>query len=426
MNQLIENPKSPGKSSRASRLPFFEENANLDINNITVEDFLRRFSRTNLELYFDRSKILDYLKMKASSFEKEILDRVFCPRSGCKSSDTVKVLDKEGSFNGYFRCQKCKEKFKPKRFVRSRFNNRTIALTLVNFSEGKTPRETFQLLVTERTSILLDHDVLEGLPDEKTLYDILMRSAEKLANFDELMILFLGGIPCEVLFCDDAFARKKLSRRQPSANKKQANQRRFSYAIVTMARESRFTIGLHIVSTRDKKAFRDAFGITEGRLRSLPKALKGDKLAAMEHAAPFFFPKNLVKHIFRRLKPWQKKDLMRIERKIKDMRKTISKHQKSGSLKILTYLAILSMVYLNYICPMEEALEGKSPAQTVGIPYPFHPYDWRKFMVWVDWVFSHLPEILKAALKQIPGSCLEPCSDTSEELFKRKKKARKQ
>jgi len=427
---LTENGKPPKKPSRASRLPtFLGEAADFDINKITVEDFLHCLNSKDFETYFethfDRLKIQNYLKEKADSFEKEIFGKVFCPRSDCKSQDTVKVVNKKGFFKGYYRCQKCKEKFKPKRFIKSRFNDRTCALTLLSFVQGKRPRETFQLLETERTSIFLDHEVLESVPDEKTLYNILEKGAEKFGKFIELMIFFLDGIPCEVLFCDDAFARKKRPKHQPVASEKQRKQRQFYYAIVTMAEDSRFIIVLYIASSRDKKAFRDAFGITEGRLRNLLKVIKGDKLAAMERAASISFPKNLVKHVFRRLKPWQKKELMKIERKIKDIRKTIPKRQKSGSLKVLRHLAILAIIELDYLNPMEEALEGRSPAQVVGIPYPFYPHDWRKFMVWVDWVYDNIPEILKAGLKQLPGCFLEPSTDSSDQTLKKRLKLKK-
>ncbi len=427
---MTENAKPPKKPSRASRLPtFLGEAADIDINKITVEEFLRCLNSNDFETYFkahfDPPKIQNYLKAKADSFEKEILGKVFCPRSDCKSQDTVKVVDKKGVFGGYYRCQKCKEKFKPKRFIRSRFDDRTCALTILSFAQGKRPRQIFQLLETERTNIFLDYGVLETVPDEKTLYDILDKGAKKFEKFHELMIFLIGGIPCKVLYCDDAFAPKRLSKHQPKASKKRRILKRFQYAIVTMGADSRFIIVLHVASFRDKKAFRDAFGITEGRLRNLPEFLKGDKLAAMVSAAPIYFPKDLVKHVFRRLKPWEKKELMRIERKIKDVRKTIPKRQKSGSLKVLRNLAIVSMSELDYLNPMEEALEGKTPAGVVGIPIPVCPHDWRKFMVWIDWLFCHLPEVLKAGLKQIPGSPLRPSSDASEEQFKKKSKLKK-
>jgi transposase-like protein len=427
---MTENDKPPKKPSRASRLPsFFGEAVDIDINKMTVEEFLRCLNSRDFETYFerhfDRVKILNPLKAKAASFEKEILGRVFCPRSDCKSKDTVKVVDRKGVFKGYYRCQKCKEKFKPKRFIKSRFNDRTCALTLTNFAQGKYPRQSYQLQETERTSISLDYGVVERVPDEKTLYDILDKEAKKLEQFHELMIFLIGGIPCKVLYCDDAFAPKKQSKNQPKASKKKRMLKRFDYAIVTMDKDSRFILVLYIASFRDKRAFRYAFGLTEERLRDLPDFLKGDKLAAMEHAAPIFFPKDLVKHVFRRLKPWEKKELMRIERKIKDIRKTIPKRQKSGSSKVLRNLAIVSMCELNYLNPMEEALKGKTPAEVVGIPYPVYPHDWRKFMVWIDWLFCHLPEVLKAGLKQIPGSSLGPSSDESEELFRKKSKLKR-
>jgi hypothetical protein len=83
---MIEKDKPPKKQSRASKLPsFFGEVVDIDINKITVDDFLRCLNSKDFETYFethfDRVKIQNYLKARADSFETEILGKVFCPCS---------------------------------------------------------------------------------------------------------------------------------------------------------------------------------------------------------------------------------------------------------------------------------------------------------------------------------------------------------
>jgi len=423
---LTEDDNIPENSSKAGRLPMFFNNIHEpDINKVTVEDFLFYSYSRDIDEYFDRQKILAFLEKKAQRFEDEIFAKVFCPK--CKSSNVVRAMDKNGLFKGYYHCLKCKRKFKVKGFINSRFPDGELAVILANFAQGKRPREIFQLLVTEKTNHFLDYGVLEKIPDEKTLYDIREKCAKKLQKFNDLMILLMGGIPCRTLFCDDAFAprRRKKQRRHVRAKRRRRKKKRFYYAILSMDADSRFIICLYIAPFRDKKSFLNAFGKTEERLKGHPEIIRGDKLAAMQKAAEIFFPKNLVKHDFRKLKPWEKGDLMKIERKIRDVRKTVRKRQKFGSLKVLANLAVLAVINLNYLNPMQKALGGRSPAQAVGIPYPFCPHDWRKFMVWVDWVFEHISEILKAGLKQLPGTYLVPSAESNEKLFKERTKLKK-
>jgi transposase-like protein len=420
---VANNYSMPGSSSKIGSLPmFFSRAQEPDFNNMTVEDFLRYFNCRNFDEYFDRTKILNYIEKKAELFEREIMGKVFCPR--CKSSKTLKIR-KNGLPTRFYRCSDCKKKFRAKGFINSRFSYGICTEVIANFAQGKTPREIFQLLVTNKTNHILDYGTQEEIPDEKTLYDILEKSAKNFDGFHRLMILLMGGIPCKTLYCDDAFARKRRKRGIYAISKKNAKLKRFYYAILTMDADRRFTICLHVAPSRDKAAFLVAFSKTKERLKGLPEVIRGDKLKAMVEAAESLFPKERVKHDFRKLKPWEKRDLMRIERRIKDFRKTVRKRQKSGSLKVLSNRAALSVIESDYLNPMEETLNGRSPAQAVGIPYPFFSHDWRKFMIWVDWIFNHMPEILKSGLKQLPGCSLKPCNDSADQLFKERIKLKK-
>jgi len=425
---LVEDKRvteNSSKANKAGRLPMFLDKAREpDLSKITVEDFLCFFNRKNFNQYFDREKILAFLRKKAQVFETEILGKVSCPY--CKSTEVIKVVDKNGFSDGYYRCR-CRKKFKVKSFINTRFTYGTCALVLADFAQGKRPREVFQLLVTENTNHYLDYGVKEKIPDEKTLYDISEKCAKKFEKFNDLMMLLIGGIPCKTLFCDDAFAPKHRQKRRYAIKKKKRRRKRkrFYYAILTMDADSRFIVCLFIASFRDKRAFLYAFAKTDERLKGHLEVIKGDKLKAMEKAAEVFFPKNVVRHIFKKLKKYEKGDLMIIERKIRSLRKTIRKRQRFGSLNVLRNLAVLALIELNYLDPMEKALGGKSPAQAVGIPYPFYPYNWRKFMIWVNWVFNNLSEILKSGLKQLPGCPLKPCTEANGQLLKERLKLKK-
>jgi len=405
---------------------FLDNVSELSIDKLTVEDVLYDFDWRNYEKYFDRRKILAYLEKYAKLFEEKILGQVLCPY--CKSSSVKEIGENSGGSKKHYRCLDCKRKFKPRSFVKSHFSNWVIATILCCVFKGEKPQDIVKSLITEATNRRLDFGCQEKIPDEKTLYDIIEKCAKKFEEFNDLMIRLRGGLQCKKLFCDDAFARKRRKRRKkklPYPKKKKSSPKRFYYAIVTMDADSRFIIVLFIARFRDKLAFRVAFAETEEKLRNLPEVIRGDKLAAMEKAAEAHFPKNEVKHDFRELKPWEKGELNKIERRIRDLRRTIRKRQKSGSKRVLENYAKIALIGINYLSPMEKALKGKSPAQAVGIPYPLYRWDWRKFMVWVDWVFEHIPEILKAGLKQLPGTSLAPSAESNEKIFRERMKLKK-
>jgi len=454
LNDVTESREHVQKIKQNWNLPsFFSQSKEPDFNNMTVEDFLLNYKSMNLGAYLDKAKIISFLEKKAKASKKEILPRVFCPR--CK--EPVSKDPRKKGPSEYYHCPRCKKRFKARGFINSRFTYGTCADVIANFAQNKFPRGIFELLVTSKTNHYEDYGIIREIPDEKTNYDILDKCARKFDKFHRVMLLLKGGIRCTTLFCDDAFARKRQKRQRRSQNvhvlpvsgytfcsntvevtynehapvpKKKCSrwkkQRRFYYAIMTLDADLRFIICLHVTASRDKAAFLATFSETIERLESLPKKIRGDELSAMIAAAADIFPKDFVIHDFRKLKPWEKKDLMKIERRIRDFRKTVGKRRKSGSIRVLSNLAVLAIIELDYLRPMERALKGRSPAQVAGLPYPFNPYDWRKFMIWVDWVFDFFPEILKSGLKQLPGCCLEPSTDSSDQTFKKRLKLKKE
>lgn len=138
-------------------------------------------------------------------------------------------------------------------------------------------------------------------------------------------------------------------------------------------------------------------------LKDYPAEVKGDKLDPMMRAAELFFPKSIVKHDFRKLKPWEKGELNAIERRIKDVRSALPKGRKYSSIRFLRALGVLIWVNENFLEPRSR-LGGKSAALNLGIPYPYRPYDWNLFLNWAKFVVYRFPAILKASLKKIPGT----------------------
>ena len=413
-------------SSKGTRITMFLDGVSeFSIDKLTVEDVLYSFDWRNYEKYFDPQKILAYLEKHSKLFEEEILSQVFCPN--CKSSSVKEIGDNSGGSKKYYRCLDCKRKFKPNSFVKSHFSDWVIPSILCCVVKGEKPQDIVRALITEATNRRLDFGCKEKIPDEKTLYDIIEKCARKFEKFNDLMIRLIGGLQCKKLFCDDLFARRRRRRQKIPHFKRKSTKKpkRFYYAILTMDADFDFIIVLHIARFRDKCAFRVAFAETEEKLRNLPDVIRGDKLSAMEKAAESHFPKNEVKHDFRQLKPWEKGELNKIERRIRDVRRTIRKRQKSGSIRVLENYAKIALIGLDYLKPMDKALKGKSPAQAVGIPYPLYQWDWRKFMIWVDWVFGHVPEILKAGLKQIPETSLVPSVESNEKIFVERMKLKK-
>jgi len=376
-------------------LPTFSVDAiEFNIENTSVKDVLNRFDIKSFGEYFERQKVLAFLKKKATSFQEEILRKTCCPQ--CKSVMIPKFHTNKAVPRKYNYCVVCGKPYEIESFVGSHFPEWVLASIVSNAFQGKKPREILQTLQMEATNRHLDFDEHVGLPDEKTLYDIISKIAEKLEKFNRLMILFIGGLHCTELLVDDAFAHR--TRRRHKRNVRQS-RKRFYYAIVTLDRYKKFIIDVHVASSRDKSAFGVAFAKAKTLLGELPQIIKGDLLAAMTEAAKAYFPPNRVVHDFKQLKPWEKRERNVIERRIRDLRKTLRKRQKCGSLAVQRNYAIIAWIGQDYLKPMEKALENRSAAQAVGIPYPFYPWDWRILMIWVDWVFKNLPEILGAGLK---------------------------
>jgi len=373
---------------------FFGNVKEFNVKDASVEDVLNRFDPKSFDEYFERAKVLAFLKEKAESFPTGILGKARCPK--CKS-DMIPRFHRNNTLpKKYYYCVVCRRSYEIASFVGSHFSDWVLASVVSNAFQGKKPREILQSLITEGTSRHLDYDEQNRLPDEKTIYDILSKIAEKLEKFNRLMILLIGGLHCTELLIDDTFARR--TRKRGKRNLRQTRLRRFYYAIVTMDRYMKFIIDVYVASSRDKSAFRVAFARVKMMLRELPWIVKGDLLAAMVEAAKAYFPESKVVHDFKKLKPWEKRERNVYERRIRDIRKTLKKRQKCGSLAVQRDYAAIAKNGQNYLKPMEKALENRSAAQAVGIPYPFYPWDWRILMVWIDWLFNNLPEILRAGL----------------------------
>ena len=365
------------------------------IENTSVEDILNRFDFKSFGEYFKRETVLAFLKENAVSFSEKILHQTHCPK--CKSIMIPKFHMNKTVPRKYNYCVVCGKSYEIESFVGSHFPDWVLASIVSNAFQGKKPREILQILQTEATNRHLDFDEQINLPDEKTLYDIISKIAEKLEKFNRLMILFIGGLYCTELFVDDAFVHR--TRKRYKRNVRRSGLKRFYYAIVTLNRYKKFIIDVHIASNRDKSAFGVSFAKTKMMLNELPQIIKGDLLAAMVEAAKAYFPQNRVVHDFRKLKRWEKGELNVIERRIRDLRKTLRKRQKCGSLAVQRNYAVIAWIGQNYLKPMEKALGNRSAAQAIGIPYPFYSWDWRKLMIWIDWIFKNLPEILKTGLK---------------------------
>jgi hypothetical protein len=378
---------------------FFGTATEFAIENMSVDDILNRFDCDfkSFEQHFDIEKISAFLKEKAESFPTEILRRTYCPNPKCKRPMILRFHKNGAVPRKYHYCVVCRESHEIASFIGSHFPDWVLASIVSNAFQGKKPREILQSLQTEATNRYLDFDEQNKLPDEKTLYDVISKIAEKLEKFNRLMILLIGGLHCTELLIDDAFVRR--TRRRHRRNVRQGGLKRFYYAIVTIDRYKKFIIDVYIASSRDESAFRVAFAKAKMMLSELPQIVKGDLLAAMIEAAEAYFPVNRVVHDFKKLKPWEKRERNVIERRIRDLRKTLRKRQKCGSLAVQRNYATIAWIGQDYVKPMEKALNNRSAAQAVGIPYPFYPWDWRKLMIWIDWVFNNVSEILRAGLK---------------------------
>ncbi|MEM3760877.1 MAG: hypothetical protein QXZ02_07210 [Candidatus Bathyarchaeia archaeon] len=319
----------------------------------------------------------------------------------------------------YFHCKECGKKFKHKTFIGTHFEDWVISVTIRGVFAGKFVSQIYVDIFNQRKEMgKANSQILKSkIPDEKTLYDIKDRAASKFLDVNDFMILLLGGLNCSCLMCDDAFSRKwrhKRKGKQTTINRDLLNtkirrrKRSYYYAIVALDSDGRFIIAHYASEKRDRKAFEILFGLAIEKLKSLPDIAKGDKLKAMVQAAEKYLPKSLVKHEFQRLKPFEKKELCKIERCIRRLRNTIGKRRRDGSLKVLRNYLTIAVIGTNYLTPMK-VLGGKTPAQTVGIPYPFYEKgDWTTFLEWARIIDVLLPQILKSGLKRIPGTSLRP------------------
>lgn len=387
--------KSHSHKSERALLTFTCDGGRFDIENVSSEDVLNRFDFKSFGECFRREKVLAFLREKAASFPTAILHKSRCPK--CKSSMISRFHRDSAVPRKYNYCVVCRKPYEIENFVGSHFPNWVLASVVSNAFQGKRPKEILQSLNVEATNRYLDFDEQSRLPDEKTLYDIIGKIADKLEKFNHLMILLIGGLQCIELLVDDAFAPRQTKRCKGSI--RQRGLERFYYAIVSLDRYKKFIIDVYVASSRDEYAFRVAFAEVKAMLSKLPQIVKGDLLAAMIEAAKVYFPVDRVVHDFKKLKPWEKRERNVIERRIRDLRKTLRKRQKCGSLTVQRNFTTIAKIGQNYLRPMEKALENRSAAQAMGIPYPFYPWDWRMFMIWIDWVFNNVSEILRAGLE---------------------------
>lgn len=390
------------------------EEGSLNFEKITLKDVIQMLMDGHFDKYFDRSKIIGYLQHIAQNFER-YHGREFCPR--CGSANVVSISSYEG-VKPYFHCKECRKKFRHKTFIGTHFEDWILCATIRGVFAGKLMSQIYADILNQRKEMgKVNSQILKAkIPDEKTLYDITDRSASKVLDVNDFMLLLLGGINCSCLMCDDAFSRKwrqKRKGKQLTINKGLNTKIRhrkgsYYYALIALDSDGRFIIVHYASEKRDRKAFEILFGLAIRKLKSLPKKVKGDKLKPMIQAAEKYLPKSIVKHEFEKLKPFEKKELCKIERCIRRLRKTIGKRRRFGSIKVLRNYLTIAVIGTNYLTPMK-VLDGKTPAQTIGIPYPFYEKeDWNTFLEWVRIIDVLLPKILKVGLKRIPGTLLRP------------------
>jgi transcription elongation factor Elf1/transposase-like protein len=393
----------------------------LDLEKVTLKDVIQMLRDGSFDKYFSRGKIIEYLQRIAQNF-KEYYGREFCPRCG---STKLITLTSYCGVKPYFQCKECGKRFTHKTVVETHFEDWVISATVRGVFAGKAVSQIHVDILNQRKD--MDKTNFEGLkgkrkiPYEKTLYDIINKLDAKLLDFSDFEVLLLGGLICSRLMCDDAFARKwrrKKGAKQTVINGNLAyirvkrHKRSYYYAIIVFDPDGRFIVAHYGSDKRDKEAFEVAFRLAIEKLKSFPKSVKGDKLRAMVQAAERCFPKSQVMHEFEKLKPFEKKELCKIERCIRRLRKTVGKRRRYGSLKVLRNYLTIAVIGTNYLTPMK-VLEGKTPAQNVGIPYPFYEKeDWNTFLEWVRIIDMLLPQILKAGLKRIPGTLLRPIIST--------------
>jgi len=372
----------------------------IDINKITIDDVIYMLKTGVFDEYFDREKVVKCLKRFKDDFFEEYYGKEFCPR--CLSANVEETKSYEG-IKKSFRCKSCKKKFKHRGIVPTHFEDWVILKIVTGIYQGETMSKIRKDLEEELKSREKEFKVRTKIPSEKSIYDLGSRIADKLQKIIDFLILVIGGLKCRRIFCDDAFSRKVLTK-----SKRKRKDGRYYYVIVVLDADTRFIIVAYPSRTRDKTSFSIAFSLAKEKLSGMPKSVGGDKLKSMEAAAEEHLPKSKVRHAFQKLKPYEKEELNRIERRIRDIRETIGKRRKYGTLKVLkTYVAI-AVIGINFLEPMD-VLGGRTPAQAIGIPYPFREVgSWEAFLEWVRVFQTLFPKILKAGLKKIPGTPLSP------------------
>lgn len=394
-----------------------EEEQPFDVNKITIKDAIDLLQKGVFDRYFDRKKILNYIARLADDFFIKYYSKEFCPR--CHDSN-VKEIKSYGGFKKSFWCKDCRKKFTHRGIIRTHFQDWVIHNVVLGIYDGEPVSKIRRHLEEEMKSREREFSVKTKIPDEKTIYELGSAVAEKIQEIIHFLILLQGGLRCDRIFVDDAFSRRKRKRMKgvqksldgakafAEKRRKRRGKRRYYYVIVILDPDKCFTIEAYPSKKRDEKAFSIAFMSAVQKLKGLPKSVGGDKLKSMETAAEKCLPKSRVRHNFEKLKPYEKKELNKIERKIRELRKTIWKQKKYGTLRVLrTYVAI-AVIGTNFVEP-KDVLGGKTPAQTAGIPYPIREIEpWEAFLEWVRVFQTLFPKILKAGLKKIPGTPLSP------------------
>jgi hypothetical protein len=400
--------------------------ASRDLSSVSVETVLKEYSASDLgkdyfEKHFDRQRNLDYLRAKASSFWTEILGIDTCPR--CKKAKLLPRLARN-RFAIEFNCPACHKTFK-KNVSGSQFPSWVISSIIHNVFQGKTPGQIYRSLKAESTSRYLDFYPLlvrddnldlhrkERIPKKGAILCIRRHVSKKLRTFNSFMMLLMGGVESKAILVDDVFLRKSWTvpelekwKKTPKRQRRKLKSKRFSYMIVFVDKATRFLINLYTALHRDSLNFNDAFRITKELLRGPVAVLIGDGLAPQIAAAGLTFG-NDVFHDFEVLNIKEKGERNMIERRIRDLRETLPKRQRFSSDEVLEELASIAFVGQNYLHPLA-VLGGNTPAQKIGIPYPFDSqvegesqfsWNWRVFLCWVNWVLSHGRDILEAGIR---------------------------
>ncbi|MEM3572858.1 MAG: DDE-type integrase/transposase/recombinase [Nitrososphaeria archaeon] len=374
------------------------------LDNVTIKDAIKMLRDGSFDRYFDRERIINYLRHIAQNIDR-YYGREFCPRCGCTN---VKVVTSYKGAKRYFECRSCGKKFVHRFLIKTHFPDWVIVKLVEGVYSGKP--------ISEIAEDIRDHAGNDDkVPDVKTLYDLNGKIAEALVDLETFLVLLIGGLNCTRIMCDDAFSpRYKHCRKykQRSLNGtviffKNKRKGRYYYVIVALDPDLRYILAGYVSYKRDSKAFGVAFAVALEKIRGLPFSVLGDKLKVMTQAAERYLPKNKVRHEFRKLKWYEKKELNKIENRIRKLRKTIGKRRKYGSIRVLRNYLAIAIIGTNYLEHMK-VLNNKTPAQAAGIPYPeLLKKKWYYFLEYARLIYTMLPQILKNNLKIISGMPLK-------------------